>query len=104
MTVTSPSWTEEEPLIFELAEEMGEGPRLPAPGVMASGLAEGLPSGLGRTVTARIPAVSEPELARHFGRLARRNHNLQQGAYPLGSCTMKYNPAVNEQVAALDGL
>ena len=47
--------------------------------------------------------MPEPVLARHFGRLARRNHNLHEGIYPLGSCTMKYNPVVNEQLAALEG-
>ena len=104
MSAPQPSWTGEEPLIFELAEQMGPGPRLPAAGVAAAGLSGELPAEMARRVPARIPAVSEPELARHFGRLARRNHNLQQGPYPLGSCTMKYNPAFNEQVAALDGL
>ena len=51
----------------------------------------------------QVPAVPEPVLARHFGRLARRNHNLHEGMYPLGSCTMKYNPVVDEQLAWLDG-
>src|SRR5258706_287981 len=49
------------------------------------------------------PAVPEPVLARHVGRLARRNHHLHHGIYPLGSCTMKYNPVVDEQLASLDG-
>ena len=66
-------------------------------------MADALPENWRRQRRAQIPAVNEPDLARHFGRLGRRNHNLQQGAYPLGSCTMKYNPAVNEQAAALDG-
>ena len=56
-----------------------------------------------RATPAPIPAVPEPVLARHLGRLARRNHNLHQGIYPLGSCTMKYNPAVDEQLAGLSG-
>ncbi len=90
-------------MVFELAPEPGPGPRLPDAGVAAAGLAEGLPVGLRRRVPARIPQVSEPDLARHFGRLARRNHNLQEGSYPLGSCTMKYNPAINERVAGLPG-
>src|SRR5438445_661866 len=47
-------------------------------------------------------ALGEPEVARHFGRLGRLNFNLHQGLYPLGSCTMKYNPAVNEALARLD--
>ncbi len=104
MSQPEPTWTDGEPLIFEIAEQMGSAPRLPDAGVVAPGLDASLPAALSRRRRARIPAVSEPELARHFGRLARRNHNLQQGAYPLGSCTMKYNPALNEQVASLDGL
>src|SRR5256884_7774847 len=46
--------------------------------------------------------VETAEGARHFGRLGRLNFNLHQGLYPLGSCTMKYNPAVNEPLARLD--
>ncbi|MGH7608774.1 MAG: aminomethyl-transferring glycine dehydrogenase subunit GcvPB [Candidatus Dormibacteria bacterium] len=98
-----PIWAGPEPLLFELAPEPGAGPLLPEPGVELYAISEALPERWRRRRPARIPAVNEPELARHFGRLARRNHNLQQGAYPLGSCTMKYNPAVNEQAASLDG-
>jgi glycine dehydrogenase subunit 2 len=98
-----PAWAGPEPLLFELTGQDSPGPMLPAAGVDALGLAEALPASWRRRRKAQIPAVNEPDLARHFGRLGRRNHNLQQGAYPLGSCTMKYNPAVNEQAAALDG-
>jgi len=98
-----PSWVGEEPLLFELAQDLDRAPRLPSAGVDAAGIESDLPQSLRRRRRARIPALNEPELARHFGRLARRNHNLQQGAYPLGSCTMKYNPAINEQVANLAG-
>lgn len=104
MSAAASAWAGEEPLIFEVATEPGTGPQLPEAGVQGPGLAEGLPASLARSRRALIPALSEPHLARHFGRLARRNHNLQQGAYPLGSCTMKYNPAVNEQVASFEGL
>ncbi len=98
-----PAWAGAEPLLFELEAEGGSGPLLPASGVDGPTLAEALPEELQRRRRALIPAVNEPELARHFGRLGRRNHNLQQGPYPLGSCTMKYNPALNEQAAALEG-
>lgn len=98
-----PAWAGPEPLLFELAALDGPGPLLPPAGVDSPCLSEALPKQWRRQRSARIPAVNEPDLARHFGRLGRRNHNLQQGAYPLGSCTMKYNPAVNEQAAALDG-
>ena len=50
----------------------------------------------------QIVSLSEPEVARHYGRLGRLNFNLHQDLYPLGSCTMKYNPAVNEALARLD--
>ena len=51
----------------------------------------------------RLPEVSEPEIVRHYNRLSRRNFDLDTGFYPLGSCTMKHNPKVNERVAALPG-
>jgi glycine dehydrogenase subunit 2 len=50
-----------------------------------------------------LPEVSESELARHYLRLSHLNYNIEQGLYPLGSCTMKYNPKVNEVTAALPG-
>jgi glycine dehydrogenase subunit 2 len=62
-----------------------------------------LPAASLRRTALGLPTTSEPEVLRHFGRLARRTFSLQQGLYPLGSCTMKYNPAVNEALARLDG-
>ncbi len=50
-----------------------------------------------------LPEVSEPEIIRHYNGLSRRNFDLDTGFYPLGSCTMKYNPRLNERVAALPG-
>jgi glycine dehydrogenase subunit 2 len=91
-----------EPLLFELADRDRPSPRLPAVGVKARAVDELLPPSLKRTSELPIPSVSEPELARHFGRLGRMNFNLHDGLYPLGSCTMKYNPAVNEALARLD--
>ncbi len=98
-----PAWATAESVLFELGSPDQEPPRLPEPGVDGPGLSEIIPPAHRRRVPARLPAVSEPELARHFGRLARRTHHLQQGIYPLGSCTMKYNPAVNEAMAELEG-
>jgi glycine dehydrogenase subunit 2 len=97
-----PQWAGPEPTVFELPAD-ARGPLVPAPGVPVGGLEELLPASLLRTAEAGVPAVPEPQLARHFGRLARRNHSLHHGHYPLGSCTMKYNPAVDEQLAALAG-
>ncbi len=51
-----------------------------------------------------LPEVSEIEIIRHFTRLSTWNYAIDLGMYPLGSCTMKYNPRVNEVVARLDGL
>ena len=52
---------------------------------------------------AELPEVSEPEIVRHYNRISRRNFDLDTGFYPLGSCTMKHNPRLNERVAALPG-
>jgi glycine dehydrogenase subunit 2 len=62
-----------------------------------------LPAGLRRTDPVRLPEVSERDLVRHYTRLAHRNYAVDLGFYPLGSCTMKYNPKVAETAAALPG-
>jgi glycine dehydrogenase subunit 2 len=62
-----------------------------------------LPAELVRAEPPRLPEVSEPELMRHFTELTTRNFGIDTGFYPLGSCTMKYNPRVNERVVALPG-
>lgn len=63
-----------------------------------------LPAAVRRAKPADFPALSEPEVMRHFTALSNLNHHIERGMYPLGSCTMKYNPRLNEQVAALPGL
>jgi glycine dehydrogenase subunit 2 len=80
------------------------------PGRRASTLPryEGLPKAevpeeLRRSRPPRLPELSEPELVRHFTELTTRNFGIDTGFYPLGSCTMKHNPRVNERVAALPG-
>ena len=62
-----------------------------------------VPEELRRVEPPRLPEVGELELVRHFTELAARNFGIDTGFYPLGSCTMKYNPRINEQVAALPG-
>jgi glycine dehydrogenase subunit 2 len=62
-----------------------------------------VPDGLRRERPPRLPEVSEPELVRHFTALADRTFGIDTGFYPLGSCTMKHNPRVNERVVALPG-
>ncbi|MDQ6983123.1 MAG: aminomethyl-transferring glycine dehydrogenase subunit GcvPB, partial [Ghiorsea sp.] len=91
---------QEEPLLFEHAHEAAESINLPGvKGDVSSDLAA-----FKRKTPANIPGLSEPETVRHFVRLSQWNHGIETGFYPLGSCTMKYNPRVNEQIARLPGL
>jgi glycine dehydrogenase subunit 2 len=69
-------------------------PDLPVPDV---------PPELARATAPRLPEVSEPELVRHFTELSTRNFGIDTGFYPLGSCTMKHNPRVNERLVGLPG-
>jgi glycine cleavage system P protein (glycine dehydrogenase) subunit 2 len=62
-----------------------------------------IPAALAREQPARLPEVSEPELVRHFTALTTRNFGVDTGFYPLGSCTMKHNPRVNEVVVRFSG-
>jgi glycine dehydrogenase subunit 2 len=95
-----------EPLIFESSAPGRRAVRFPATSDEARRAASGqpqLPEEALRTTAPRLPAVSELDLLRHFNRLAHLNHAIDLGFYPLGSCTMKYNPKVNEWAAALPG-
>lgn len=56
-----------------------------------------------RELALHLPELSESELSRHYTELAKKSHGVNDGFYPLGSCTMKYNPKVNEEIAALPG-
>lgn len=56
-----------------------------------------------RELSLHLPALSENELSRHYTELAKKSHGVNDGFYPLGSCTMKYNPKINEDMAALPG-
>ena len=90
----------EEPLLFEHAHEAAESMSLPGvAGDISSALAA-----FSRKTSANIPGLAEPEAVRHFVRMSQWNHSIETGFYPLGSCTMKYNPRVNEQVVRLAGL
>src|ERR1700685_1817338 len=100
---TKAGWAVDEPLVFELSTDYTSGPAVTAAGVPVTMEDTAIPQSLLRSTPAPVPHVPEPVLARHFGRLARRNHNLHEGMYPLGSCTLKYNPVVDEQLAWLDG-
>jgi glycine dehydrogenase subunit 2 len=78
-------------------------PATDADGFDDVGLAELIPARLLRERGPALAEVSEPEIVRHYTRLSRRNFDLDTGPYPLGSCTMKHNPRLNEKVAALPG-
>ena len=87
-----------EPTIYELSSEGRVGVRFPEPDVPRAEL----PAGLVRE-RLNFPEVSELGVVRHFTHLSTLNYNIDSGLYPLGSCTMKYNPKVNEQAARLPG-
>jgi glycine dehydrogenase subunit 2 len=89
--------------IYERSVEDRRAATLPEAGVPERPLDEVIPKRLLRQRPAELPEVSEPEIVRHYNRISRRNFDLDTGFYPLGSCTMKHNPRLNERVAALPG-
>jgi glycine cleavage system P protein (glycine dehydrogenase) subunit 2 len=88
----------EEPLIFELDAPGRSGVDLPE-----AALAENRLGGLARKRPVGLPGLSEPQVVRHFVRLSQKNYAIDSGIYPLGSCTMKHNPRLNEKLARLPG-
>jgi glycine dehydrogenase subunit 2 len=99
----TPQQAERAETIFEKSVPGRRAAQLPPSGVGETPIDELIPSSLLRKEPAELPEVSEPEIIRHYNRLSRRNFDLDTGFYPLGSCTMKYNPRLNERVAALPG-
>ena len=93
-----------ESLIFENSSPGKRGYQLPALDVPAVDPAAALGAQNTRREIEDFPEVSEVEAIRHFTRLSTHNYAIDLGLYPLGSCTMKYNPRVNEQVARVEGL
>lgn len=92
-----------QPLVFELSREGRVGYSLTDLDVPEVDLSELLPSSLIREEAAELPEISELDLMRHYTALSNRNHGVDSGFYPLGSCTMKYNPKINESVARFPG-
>ncbi|MFZ5608281.1 MAG: aminomethyl-transferring glycine dehydrogenase subunit GcvPB [Pseudomonadota bacterium] len=88
----------QEPLIFEIGDAQRCGVDLPTPPQVAPRL-----GGLARTAPIGLAGLSEPEAVRHYTRLSRRNYAIDMGIFPLGSCTMKHNPRLNEKLARLPG-
>ena len=89
------------PLIFEKGAPGRRGYRLPELDADELPLDELIPPEHQRQQDAPLPEVSELEAVRHFIARSRRNYGVDVGFYPLGSCTMKYNPKVNELMASL---
>ena len=87
-------------LIFECSKEGRCGYSLPKNAFPAAGE---LPAALRRQAPLALPQVSEPDVVRHYTNLSQMNFGVDTGFYPLGSCTMKYNPKINEEMAALQG-
>ena len=92
-----------QPLIFEITKEGRVGYSLPELDIPAVDVSSLLPEGFLREEAAELPEVSELDIMRHYTALSKRNHGVDSGFYPLGSCTMKYNPKINESVARFPG-
>ncbi len=88
----------EEPLLFDQGEDGRCGVDLPSPPDVKPRL-----GGLQRKKPVGLPGLSEPQVIRHFTRLSRNNFSIDANMYPLGSCTMKHNPRLNERIARLAG-
>jgi len=90
-------------LIFEKSAPGRTGASLPEPIAEDAAAEKWLPAGALRSDPALLPEINEPEVVRHFTRLSQQNFSIDTHFYPLGSCTMKYNPRVCEDAARLEG-
>ena len=88
--------------IYQFKGAVGTGWSQPEP--MVEGVVETVPLSLRRATLPRWPRASEPELVRHYTWLSQRNFGIDTGFYPLGSCTMKHNPRINERIVQLPGI
>ena len=92
-----------EKMIFELSREGRHAYSLPELDVPSIASEELIPSEYLREDEVELPEVSELDLVRHYTLLSKKNYSIDSGFYPLGSCTMKYNPKINEEIAANPG-
>lgn len=92
-----------EPLLFELSSEGRQGYSLPSVDVPEIPVDRLIPAKYQRKETPDLPELSELDVMRHFIHLSVLNHHVDKGFYPLGSCTMKYNPKINENLSRLEG-
>lgn len=91
------------PLIFEMSKEGRKGYQLPELDVPDVDLDADFEEDYIRKEAPELPEVSELQIVRHYTALSNRNHGIDSGFYPLGSCTMKYNPKINEEIVRLPG-
>ncbi len=97
------SLVHDEPLIFERSVPGRSGHSLPETFGDPKSALQHIPKSFLRKQPPSLPEVDEPTVVRHFTRLSSWNHGVDSGMYPLGSCTMKYNPRINESLARLPG-
>lgn len=102
MTTSSTSLKTIEPTIFELSRPGRTGTNMPACDVPEKPVADLLP-GVALRAEVPFPELAEPDVVRHFMHLSSLNYNVDKGFYPLGSCTMKYNPKINDQAVVMPG-
>jgi glycine dehydrogenase subunit 2 len=91
-------------LIFEISKPGRVGYSLPNSEFSSFHLDQAIPEHLRRTIGNHMPEVSELDVVRHYSNVSRKNFGIEKGFYPLGSCTMKYNPKINEELAGLPKL
>ena len=87
-------------LIFEYSRKGRRGFALPRPDHAAGAVEAAIPSTLRRPAAPELPEVDEPTVVRHYTNMSTNNFGVDTGFYPLGSCTMKYNPKINEALAS----
>src|SRR5207249_10655303 len=92
-----------ESLIFEKGTPGRRCATMAAMDVPTEALDHMIPANMLRKQPAALPEVREIEVVRHYTHLSQRNFGIDTGFYPLGSCTMKYNPKINDDIAALPG-
>ncbi len=91
-------------LIFEISKEGRRAYSLPECELCQGEISEIIPNEFLSSSDTKLPEVSEVDVIRHFTNLSNKNYGVDTGFYPLGSCTMKYNPKINEDMAAITGL
>ena len=89
-----------QPTLFELSKSGRGGDKYPPP---PDDALSRIPAAQRRSRPAQLPELSEPEVVRHYVNLSQLNHAVDTGFYPLGSCTMKYNPKIDEWAARIPG-